>query len=493
MTRRGRNPVGPRRLSRGIWPLLIILVIAAAVRAWKLGEWSLWEDEEGSIYFSQNPSMPFPRFFPIFFLALRWVFGVTGVSVLAGRSLAAMIGVLGVGLVYVSFRRILPREERFLASLLVSLCIGHIFLSQSIRYYTTAFAFQMLAIMGFLEGFERKRIWPLLWSNLALVGALFSHFSAVLLAPVFVSYLVLVGWFGGGERYPIRLYVASLGPLVLTLATFARGMADLRRLMSDFVIPSARDYLHVLITLVCYFGPPLAILAIVGSFLTQRLPWRVRLFLLLLGWIPVLELIIIAMLNAVNVTWYYGLISLAGLAALSSVALVEMFRRYRRLTLVVGSATLLYCVGMLAAYGTVMHGDRPRWKEASAYLRNAARIDPQSSENPPIFGSITGVIAFYLGVDSSETMSQGLVRRVPLQPPGNQIERTPWFVVEAKQVSDEYREWFARNCILEARFESRTGPVDRSVLVYRHRTPMEEPNVVVSGEKDWPQSKVGWD
>jgi hypothetical protein len=36
-------------------------------------------------------------------------------------------------------------------------------------------------------------------------------------------------------------------------------------------------------------------------------------------------------------------------------------------------------------------------------------------------------------------------------------------------VTPEYQAWFAENCELEARFESLTGPIDRSVLVYRYR------------------------
>src|SRR5262245_14876578 len=123
-----------RFLSSLAW-ILVILALAVALRLWKIGDWSLWEDEETSLYFSQNPNKHFPRYFPIFFLTLQELFRQTGISIVAGRLLAAAFGVASIGLTFELGWRFLSRPVGLLAALLLTLCLGHLFWSQSIRYY----------------------------------------------------------------------------------------------------------------------------------------------------------------------------------------------------------------------------------------------------------------------------------------------------------------------------------------------------------------------
>ena len=149
---------GVSRLLASPWAILVVVAVAVVLRAWGASEWSLWEDEETSIYFSQQPDKPFPRFFPLFFLALKGVYQLTGVSVAAGRMLAAAFGIVSIGLVYAMARRLLSREIAVLAALLLTLNLGHLFWSQSIRYFTLLFVLELLSMYWFLEGFERRKI-----------------------------------------------------------------------------------------------------------------------------------------------------------------------------------------------------------------------------------------------------------------------------------------------------------------------------------------------
>src|SRR5206468_2653892 len=103
------------------WAVVGILALALFLRAYKVSEWSLWEDEDTSLHFSQRPDKPFPSFFPIFFYALNGLFRVTGVSVAAGRLLAGGVGVFGVWLLYVFARRWVSREAALLAAFLLAL------------------------------------------------------------------------------------------------------------------------------------------------------------------------------------------------------------------------------------------------------------------------------------------------------------------------------------------------------------------------------------
>jgi predicted membrane-bound mannosyltransferase len=450
--------------------LLFILALATLLRAWNLGAWSMWEDEEGSIFHAQRPYQGFPGFFPVFFVALNQLLGVTGLSVGAARVLPAVMGLLSIVFTYTCFRRFVTPRTALLAAFLLAVNLGHLFWSQSIRYYTTALVFQVLSMYWFLDGFESKKVGALLLSNLALVLALLTHFSALLLAPVFIGYLALMIWSRESEAgYRPRYYLLFGVPLAVVLALFTLRMAELRSLFDGMgaAIASARSPAHVGLTVVAYFGVPLVTLGLLAPWLARELPRRTLLFLLTAAVIPVLELLVIAQLNTVNVTWYYALVAMVPFALLAAASLTSLWERGRRAAAgTLGAGSLVYYVALLVGYFTAMHGDRPRWEEAAAYLRQTAGVRVGSGQNPKVFASVPGVVAYYLGADPRRPESYRLVEPVPRHPSDRAGAGERWYVMEAKLITPEYRAWFAEHCTLRAQFETFTGPINRSVLVY---------------------------
>src|SRR5256885_151373 len=155
----------------------------------------------------------------------------------------------------------------------------------------------------FLDGFERDRVGALLLSVLAFVLALLTHFSALLLAPVFVGYLMLAAVLGEtGAGYRRRDYLLFGLALAAVLALFAWRVVQLRSMIGGWAIPSARNPMHVGATVVAYFGVPVIGLGLLAPWLAGSLTRRVCLFLMTASVIPVLELLVIAQLNIVNVT-----------------------------------------------------------------------------------------------------------------------------------------------------------------------------------------------
>jgi hypothetical protein len=455
------------------WAFIAVLVIAVLLRAWGITAWSMWEDEEGSIRLAQKPFVGFQGYFPIFFVALNRLLAVTGLSVGAARALPALLGLISIAITFFCFGRFVSPTAALLAALLLSVNLGHLYFSQSIRYYTTVLVFQLLALYWFLDGFEHDKLVSLLLSNMAFVLALLSHFSAVLLAPVFVAYLLLMmatGQTSAGYRWRNYL-VFGLG-LVTVLVLFAWRIVQMRQMLAGMTIPSARDPVHVGLTVVAYFGVPLIGLALLAPWLARQISRRVMLFLVITSFIPILELLVIAQMNVINVTWYYAFFALVGCALLAGAALVGLWDRgWRIAATVLGGMSLLYYATFLGAYYTTWHGDRPRWDEAAHYVREQANVEPGRDNNPEVFASVPGVVAFYLGADPRQPETYKVVQMVPPHPadidtltPGER-----WYVVEAKLISPEYRDWFVENCELEARFVSLTGPIDRSVLVYRYK------------------------
>jgi hypothetical protein len=464
--------------SRLAWGLVAVLALAAMLRAWNITDWSMWEDEEGSLRLAQQPFAGFPGFFPVFFVGLNRLQAIAGMSVGAARALPGLMGLFSIALTYYCSRRFVGARAALVAALLLAVNMGHLFFSQSIRYYTTVLVFQIISLYWFLDGFERDRPVSLLLAHLAFVLALLTHFSAVLLAPVFVGYLLLVTLTRQtAVGYRPRNYLISGLGLAAVLVLFAWRIAGVRNMMADWAIPSARDPVHVGLTVVAYFGAPLLGLTLLAPWLASHLPRRVLLFLLTMSLVPVLELLVIAQLNVVNVTWYYAFIALVGFALLAGTVLIGLWERGRRPAVaVLGSVSLLYYATFLVCYFTSCHGDRPRWEEAAHYLQQTAVIEPGKASTTKVFASVPGVVAFYLGADPRRPETYELVQMVPPQPmEARRGQEEEWYVVEAKLISPEYSAWFAENCELKVRFDSRTGPIDRSVLVYRTNPRLRTP------------------
>jgi hypothetical protein len=468
-----RPEAGPRRnfLRSGLAIALVFLLVVL-LRGWKLTEWSMWEDEEGTVYFSQQTDKPFPRFFPIYFVALRAVYDHTGVTVAAGRIFSAAIAVAGIGVLYLCFRRFVTGRVALLAVLLLAVNLGHVFWSQSIRYYNLVVVWQLLSLYAFLVGFERRNTLALILSQAAFVLALLTHFSAVLLAPVFVGYLgLMIVRRERGGAYERRGYLIFAALLVTVLGFFAWKLAQLQGILGGLTISSARDPVHVLTTVAAYFGLPILGLGLLSFFVPPAgMTPRIAIFFRTAGLLPILELVVIAQLNVINVTWYYALFALSMLAVLAAATLLSLYERgFRRTCWFLGVATGLYAAYFLADYYTTMHGDRPRWEEAARYVRQAGGIDPNNPESPRVFSTLPGVVAFYLGVDPSATMGHPFVKPIPETPPAEAPLDDQWYIVEAGHLqAAQTQAWLTRQCRLEAQYEARTGQRDRTVFVYHY-------------------------
>lgn len=472
-------------IAKGIynshWIILGIIIIAAILRIWGINEWSMWADEETTVYFSQNLNKYFPKAIPVYFTLLHWMYAVFGVSVGLGRGLAGLFGVLTIGLLYIMVRKYFSRSCALIAAFLLSINLGHIFWSQCVRYYTTVCFFQVVSMFFFLEGFEKRNYWFLFFSNVALAVALLSHYSAIFLVPVYICYLFLIllrkDKIGA---YNIKGYFIYGLTLFLIVFFFAQRMFSMRNLLSSWTIPSARDPVHIIKTLVAYFGIPVVVLTFFGLFLRETWTKRVSLYFAILAVIPTLELVIIAMLNIINVTWYYILFAVIGYVVLSARFIVILYRiGKRRISVWLFILTVTYYVLFLILYYSVMHGDRPRWREAAYFVKEAGIIDVNSMKNPEVIANVPGVVAYYLGVGPDKTMGHSLVHGIPNEPPKEKPQIDQWYIIKERGINPEYLAWFGNNCVKEARFKAGTIFRNRSLVVYHYKVNKKRVNKLI--------------
>lgn len=124
--------------------LVIILALAAGLRAWKLGQLSFWYDEAVTMRLATAPTLAalFDRLFQIDatraplhpLLLQRWI-GLFGSSEAAGRSLSVVCGIVTVGLVYWIGRLVFDRATGLWAAWLAAISPPLVYYSREARMY----------------------------------------------------------------------------------------------------------------------------------------------------------------------------------------------------------------------------------------------------------------------------------------------------------------------------------------------------------------------
>jgi len=463
-------------LIKNHWQIILIVALAIGIRLIGISDWSLWEDEETSIYFSHHVDKPFPATFPIFFLLLKGLYQITGVSIVGGRLLAGAMGVVSIWLIYLFCRKFFSKNIAILTVLFLAINLGHLFWSQSIRYYTTVLVFQILSIYFFLDGFENKKYHAIILSNLFLVFAILTHHSAALIVPaMFLYLLVMVVTKQSNGAYHLKGYLTYIIPLLIILSIFA--IKFLRQIqfqgsLESGIIPSARDPIQFMARVVAYFGIPIMFLGSLNFFIKNNKLKRILIFSYVIALIPILELVVITMINKqMDLTvanWYYALISLVGFSILASNFLRSFYNKgYRILSILMGSSALIYYLFFLAMYFSSMHGGRERWMEATQYLKEVVDVDIHSNYNPEIYATAPGVVAYYLGINPAETMGHPMVSRAQFSPPPLNTNNDRWFLIKPNYINTEYAAYFKKYGVLKRRFDSKIGPFDQwSLLIY---------------------------
>ncbi len=195
---------GPRAcpFSSSVLVLLLILLVAAALRFYRLNAQSIWFDEGWSIHLAQGtPGEALAQIGSeghthppgYYFLLWAWV-RIWGDSVPAVRGLSVLLGVLTVGLVYVLGRALFDRQTGLVAAGLLAISPAHIIYSQETRMYALlAFCFA-----GLLTLYDRYAQGKGKWSAghwLALIAleiiAIYTHYFAFLFLFSLAAWLVV--------------------------------------------------------------------------------------------------------------------------------------------------------------------------------------------------------------------------------------------------------------------------------------------------------------
>jgi len=209
---------------REIYLLMLIVLVGAVLRFYKLDFQGLWYDELHSMNES-DPDLTIREVIeyaktdqpPSFFLLLHSWFKVFPFTGFFGRAFTAFIGVLGVVAMYFLGTEIKNSSTGLIAALLTSLNYFHIYYSQEVRFYTLFFLGTALSFLFFIK--DLRKITPVFFILDIFFTALtvYTHyFGLIVLASQGIIFLIAVIFY----RFDRKLFYYGLIAVVVVIILF---------------------------------------------------------------------------------------------------------------------------------------------------------------------------------------------------------------------------------------------------------------------------------
>lgn len=460
-------PDAARRRPDAIW-LGSLTLLAAAIRLFRLGDWSFWADE----IFTVRDALGFPAALtinPIPYGFIAAPLRLFGVSEWSARLFPALIGAFSVPVVAVVGARLFDRRSGLLAAVFVTLSPWHIFWSQNSRHYVFTFLFSTLAAAAFYEGFERGDYRRLVASWVA-VGCLgLSHALAGALILGFAGYAAVVRV--ARERFEwtpsrLRFIAVFFAPFVVGGGVLLTSPVLREGLVSGWGHNLwARDALYIAATFGFGVTLPVAGAAAIGWLRRERAAKtrRAAAFLACAVGFPFAFLLASSFVQ--NVAGYYLFFVTPFVFLLAGRACGACFDSRSR---AVGSVAVVAIVAALltgdVAYFTTERGGREDWKGAFAELA------PLLADGDRVHMLLPDVGRFYLASARVEKLALDDIRepeRLLAQATGQTYVVVDAKAFEAVDPANEFRQWVERRGrrIVKRAVFARAS--DRTVEIFR--------------------------
>ena len=397
--------------------LLLLMLLALALRVHDLEVQSLWSDEGLSLYRSglglgellsniitvdgvdttdTNP--------PFYFLLLHLWRSLAGDSVFAMRYLGVLAGLLSVPLIYILGKRAFGDAAGLGAALLITLSPFHVWQCQEMRNYSLLLFLNLLSVYALfrlfplsraieVDGSEERRLWLAVWALSGLLGIYTHYFGFFVFA--FGALALLVRYLR--QRWS-WLLLAALGVALVpvALAAYARFTAGQQ---VDFVpVPIHHLLSHaasvysvgMLPTIVQPLWRVLPVVALAALGLALGLAQQRSAAWLLLGYqlIPLGMLVVLSTVNPLYNGPRHLFIGLPPFLLLTAAGITLSTRRWRWLTMLLGAGVLLSQATWLKVQFTSPSLIKDDVKGAAAYLNAVARPDDRIVLHDTLIGFV---------------------------------------------------------------------------------------------------------
>jgi len=444
--------------------LAAISLVGIALRFYKLGEWSFWEDEiftltgkeDGFNYNIWRQSSAS--------VLIRLVAGQLGTSEWSARLVPALAGALSIPILFFLVKRLFNPLTAIIFSTLLAVSVWHIYWSQTARFYTLLLLFHSLALFIFQIALEESRPWLLGVAVLFLSLAARERLIALMYLPCIACYLGVLAFLPGEKPFGFnlrKLTIVALPVVVLGLIFAGPYLLNISEWMAGFRRINTQPE-WILAGVSYYVGVPTITLAGGGMLYLLAQKKRAGLYFGLAGIVPLL--IVMGMSTFQYSANRYALITLPSFLVLASVAAAELIRSSQGPSRLLAVFPLLVLLSSSLSedilYFKFQNGNRPQWREAFQFILEYQRPDDRIlSTDPDLANHYTG----------QETMSMEGIDLSRLEN-GN---RRVW-IVQDSTVEERYpvlMEWIHDQARLAAIYDVNVHPRLFKMRVYLYNPP----------------------
>ena len=376
--------------------LIMITCFGFFLRFYRLGEWSLWNDETHTIQVALGgilkDEVGKSIFYPLNFLITKLSFLIFGINEFSARFFPSIFGIITIPITYLLAKYTFGRSAAILASLFLSLYTWHIDWSQNARYYTLECFLVVVSSYLFFKGLEQNRFRYILFSFLTIILAILSHPSATFIIAAYIFYLFINFLFKIEKPIDFKknslLFICPFLFISFAALPWYKNLVLLllkeRRVVSSpFYILQNVSY-HVTI-------PFLSIAIAIGLYLILNKD-RKGIFFISCIMVPLVLLILASKITlAYGAYIFYTLPFYCILVAYGCAQLFNYLKgNIRALAYGICLALVLVLVSNNYLYFIYENGNRARWKDASFYVGKNIKY------GDVVFASDGGTVQFYL-------------------------------------------------------------------------------------------------
>lgn len=437
-----------------------ITLFAAALRFFRLGEWSFWGDEIFTL--SGKPD----GFFPSVSTALiRLTTDVLGVNELTARLAPALIGILTIPVFYVLVSAAFGRSVGLISSGLLAVSTWHLYWSQNARYFVLMLLFYTISLMLFYLGIEKNQTRLLLVSLIFLGLAAVERLQALILLPILAVYAAGLALFPipRPAGFNLKNLAFFFGPCIVIGAALAWPfLGNLSGWMEGFGRVNNTPY-WIITGFVYYVGLPTISL---GACTALYLLGQKNHAGLLFGLAAAVPPLVIAAISPFHYTASrYFFVSLTSWIVLAGIGTAALFQRRPAASTLLPAAVALILIGTPLTenylYYRYHNGNRENWREAFEYIRAHQR------EGDRVILADIDIGRYYLNQRvyplNREVMDLVQVR-----------DTRVWFVVDdpTEELYPEYAAWIFNHARLMENFD-----VYVHARIYKIRVYLYDPKI----------------
>ncbi|MCB0164427.1 MAG: glycosyltransferase family 39 protein [Anaerolineae bacterium] len=451
--------------------LVFVTIIAAGLRFYKLGEWSLWGDEiltmlRARSVFQNILSDPSVVYYVLAeaeithiltYIPLK-LFGMTEWD---ARLAPALIGIFSIPILYFPIKKIFNPSVGLIAVSLLAVATWHIEWSQNARFYVLLLLFYSLALIAFYKGIEEDNPWYLVLSVFFLYLATRERLFSMFFVPITFGYLFLLMILPVNKPRGLRLrnfLIVFIPAGIIALYFGGFFVVEEGEWEETFVIVTQNSFSELLVLYIEAIGIPLLCMGLLGGIymlFTER--FRIALLLGINAAVPLSAILVLSQIQFVAIRYtFISLITLVIFAGFAVVELISQTPKSAKL-LALGCVAILFISPLKEnfMYYQYENGARANWKAAFELVEQNQRPDDLILTN-------THTLGMYYLKNNQHVIDMMDIDLEFLKKSQHRI----WFVHNRRRVNPDIVIWIDQNARLVGVFDVHQDEQNHEMRVY---------------------------